>query len=65
MMSLERSGARWYTLQLMTLRRSFKGALMAKVGVKAVYRMVPVHPDDRYLLGMQWNGKVYIDPSLL
>ena len=40
------------------------GALMAKVDIKAAYRMVPVHPDDRYLLGMQWDGKLYIDTAL-
>ena len=40
------------------------GALMAKVDVKAAYRMVPVHPEDRYLLGMQWDGKLYIDTAL-
>ena len=38
---------------------------MAKVDVKAAYRMVPVHPDDRlYLLEMQWDGKLYIDTVL-
>ena len=37
---------------------------MAKVDVKAAYRMVPVHPDDRYLLVMQWDGKLYIDTAL-
>ena len=40
------------------------GALMAKVDVKAAYRMVPVHPDDHCLLGMQWEGKLYIDTAL-
>ena len=29
-----------------------KGALMAKFNLKAAYRNVPVHPDDRWLLGM-------------
>ena len=31
-------------------------ALMAEVNVKTACRMVPVHPDDSYLLGMQWEG---------
>ena len=26
--------------------------------------MVPVHPQDRYLLGMQWEGSTYIDLAL-
>ncbi|CAB4003429.1 Hypothetical predicted protein [Paramuricea clavata] len=29
------------------------GALMAKFDVKAAYRNIPIHPDDRYLLGMK------------
>ena len=26
--------------------------------------MVPVHPDDRCLLGMRWEGDVFIDKTL-
>ena len=40
------------------------GALMAKLDVKSAYRIVPVHPDDRALLGMQWQDKVYVDAAL-
>jgi hypothetical protein len=29
-----------------------------------VYRNVPVHPQDRPLLGMQWQGQVYVDATL-
>ena len=29
-----------------------KGALLAKVDVKSAYRNIPVHPDDRWLMGM-------------
>ena len=32
-----------------------KGALMAKVDIKNAYRIVPIHPDDYYLLGMTWR----------
>ena len=32
-------------------------AFMAKFDVEHAYHIVPVHPDDRYLLGMQWKGK--------
>ena len=39
-------------------------ALMAKIDIKSAYRIVPVHPDDRYLLGMQWDDKVYVDRAL-
>ena len=41
------------------------GALMAKIDIKSAYRVVPVHPQDRCLLGMQWDGKVFVDSALL
>ena len=40
------------------------GALMAKLDVKSAYRIVPVHPQDRHLLGMQWKDGVYVDAAL-
>ena len=41
-----------------------RGTLLAKVDVKSAYRIVPIHPEDRPLLGMQWNGHLYIDTCL-
>lgn len=41
-----------------------RGALIAKTDVKAAYRLVPVHPEDRKWLGMVWKGKVYVDSKL-
>ena len=40
------------------------GAVMAKIDIKAAYRMVPVHPQDRHLFGMMWEDKVYVDAAL-
>ena len=40
------------------------GALLAKVDVAHAFRNIPVHPDDRHLLGMCWGNKVYIDLTL-
>ena len=37
------------------------GALMDKFDVKPVYRNVPIHPDDRFLLGMKWRDLFYVD----
>ena len=37
---------------------------LAKVDIAHAYRNVPVHPSDRYLLGMVWEGKTYVDPVL-
>ena len=40
------------------------GALIAKVDIESAYRLVPVHPDDRSLLGLRLGDKLYIDPML-
>ena len=39
-------------------------ALLAKVNIKSAYRLVPVHPDDRPLLGLVWNGEYFVDAML-
>ena len=41
-----------------------RGSLLVKADVKEAYRMVPVHPEDQHLLGVQWQGLVYIDKVL-
>jgi hypothetical protein len=41
-----------------------KGALMGKVDIKNAYRIVPIHPDDYYLLGMQWRDHYFVDLAL-
>jgi hypothetical protein len=33
------------------------GAQLAKFDIENAYRNVPVHPEDRSLLGMAWRGK--------
>ena len=40
------------------------GALMAKFDVACAYRNIPIHADDRYLLGMRWRNRYYIDLTL-
>ena len=40
------------------------GAELEKLDIKSTYKIAPVHPQDRYLLGMQWNGQVYVDAAL-
>ena len=40
------------------------GTLLAKLDVKSAYRIVPVHADDRSLLGLSWEGNVYVDSAL-
>ena len=46
------------------VRQLGRGTVMAKMDIKQAYRNVPIHPADRYLLGMAWKGKVYIDTAL-
>ncbi len=41
-----------------------EGAEIAKADVKTAYRNVPVHPRDRWLLGMEWEGETLIDGAL-
>ena len=40
------------------------GTELAKADIKAAYRLVPVHPQDRPLLAMEWQEKVYVDTAL-
>ena len=41
-----------------------QGALLVKADVKAAYRLVPVHPDDRELLAVEWKGERFLDARL-
>ena len=41
-----------------------RGTMMAKVDIRNAYRVVPVNPDDRWLMGMIWHQKLYIDTAL-
>ena len=41
-----------------------RGAMMAKVDVKSAYRNIPVHSEDRWMMGMMWEGALYIDTCL-
>ena len=61
----------WCSLTYMTIDdvaarvvRLGRGALMAKFDLKSAYRHVPVHPDDRWLLGMEWKGQLFVDTAL-
>ena len=37
---------------------------MAKLDTKSTHRNVPVHSDDRFLLGIKWQGEYSIDLAL-
>ena len=41
-----------------------RGTMLAKTDIKSAYRIIPVHPADRLLLGMEWQGNIFIDTRL-
>ena len=41
-----------------------QGTLMAKCDIKSAFRIIPVHPSDKLLLGMEWNSSLYVDSVL-
>ena len=41
-----------------------QGAQLAKVDVRSAYRIIPVHAEYRWLLGMAWDGALYVDTTL-
>ena len=41
-----------------------EGSYLVKADIQEAYRMVPVHPEDQHLLGVEWNGAVFIDKFL-
>ena len=38
--------------------------LLAKLDIKSAFRLLPVHPADRHLLGMEWRNSIYLDTCL-
>jgi len=41
-----------------------RGSFLVKADIKEAYRMIPVHPEDQHLLGVQWEEVVYINRVL-
>ena len=41
-----------------------QGALLAKMDICQTYCNVPVAPEDKHLLGLQWEGQTYINQVL-
>ena len=40
------------------------GTILAKIDLKAAFRMVPIDPKDWDLLSMKWQGNFYLDTCL-
>ena len=41
-----------------------RGSQLAKMDVKSAFRIIPVRPADRHLLGICWNESLYVDATL-
>ena len=46
------------------IRRLGRGCLLSKFDVRAAFKLVPVRPEDRPLLGLCWQGKYYYEVVL-
>ena len=42
-----------------------RGTMLAKIDIQSAFRLLPVHPKDRHLLGMPWTDGIYIETCLL
>ena len=40
------------------------GAMLMKCDIRSAYRLIPVRPSDRHLLGIQWEKAYYFDKML-
>ena len=47
------------------IRAYIRGTLLAKSDTESAHRIVPVHPDNHFLLRMQWRGNFFVDYTLL
>ena len=41
-----------------------RGSLLAKVDIKSAYCLILVHPTNRPLLGIRWQGQIFVDTKL-
>jgi hypothetical protein len=46
------------------IARNGQGVTLSKIDIKSAFRICPVHPCDRHLLGLEWDGKIYFDKTL-
>ena len=45
----------------LNILKSGRNTILAKIDIKSAFHLLPVHPADRHLLGMKWEGNIYID----
>ena len=46
---------------ILSILKSGRNTMLAKIDIKSAFQLLPVHPSDRYLLGMKWREQICID----
>lgn len=46
------------------IRKFGPGALLAKCDIESAFRLLPIHPEDFWLLGFQFDGGFYFDKAM-
>ena len=47
-----------------SIQKLGRGCWMAKCDVKSAFRIIPIKPSERHLLGFKWNNYLYFDKCL-
>lgn len=61
--SSEHTSVRYATIDdaVKLIKSTGQGCFLAKTDIKNAFRIIPIHPEDYGLLGMQWRGLYYYD----
>jgi len=61
--SSEHTSVRYATIDdaIKLIKSTGQGRLLAETDIKSAFRIIPIHPEDYGLLGMQWRGLYYYD----
>ena len=43
---------------------NWPGKFACKIDIRQAYCNIPVAPEDKHLLGLQWNNQIYVDQVL-
>ncbi|XP_077773920.1 uncharacterized protein LOC144325210 [Podarcis muralis] len=46
------------------IRKFGRAALLAKCDIESAFRLLPIHPEDFWLLGFRFEGKFYFDKAM-
>ena len=62
----ELSSLQYVTVDMIAdrVRALGRGTLLAKLDIRSAFRIVPVNPADRHLLGMEWHNSLFVDTVL-